>query len=155
MRNHKRECIRKKWEEKTLKEEGPEQTSGGLKRKLESEMMGESQLNTSRLGSVEKQKAMKTSLKTDSEGNVAEVNEGKRRDGIDPPQNISIRFGSAKYSVLMEPQRKMGRVMRKLGKMVGKPVDELVFKVERSGKVITGEETMSQFVGEVIILHLQ
>ena len=37
MRNHKRECIRKKWEEKTLKEEGPEQTSSGLKRKLESE----------------------------------------------------------------------------------------------------------------------
>merc|ERR550519_3021386 len=49
----------------------------------------------------------------------------------------------------------MGRVMRKLGKMVGKPVDKLVFKVERSGKVITGEETMGEFVGEVIIMHLQ
>ena len=155
MRNHKRECIRKKGEEKTLKDEGPKQTSSGLKRKLEPEMIDECQLNTSPLGSVETQKIMKTTLKTDSEGNTAEVNEGQRRGGTDPPQNISIRYGSAKYSVLVEPQRKMGRVMRKLGKLVSKPVDKLVFKVERSGKGITGEETMSELVGEVIILHLQ
>ena len=152
MRNHKKECNGKKEEEKTL--EGPKQTSG-LKRRLESEMIGESQLNKSWSGSEEKQQTINPSHENDKEGNIAEVKRGKRGDGIDPPQTISVRFGSNKYSVRIEPQRKMKKVMRKLGKMVEKPVDKLVFKVERSGKVITGEETMSELVGEVIIVHLQ
>ena len=153
MRNHRRECVRERGEEKTLKEEALHQTSSGLKRKLEPDMVGASAslLNTShsQLGSAETQKTMKT----DSEGNIAEIGESKRSSGIDPPRNISIRYGSAKYSVLIEPERKMGRVMRKLARMVGKPVDKLVFKVERSGKVVTGLETMKDFVGEVIIVH--
>ena len=134
--------------EKTLMEE--EQTRTGLKRKLESETVDESQLSTSQLG---KQKPMKASLRTDSEGNVAKVNEGKKRNEMAPPQNISIRFGSAKYSVLIEPERKMERVMRKMAKIVGKPADKLDYKVERSGKMITGRETMSELIGEVIIVH--
>ena len=133
--------------EKREVEESPEQVFSGLKRKLESEMVGENQLNTSQFESVEKQKTMKNSLKTGSEGNVAEVKV--------PPQNISIRFGSAKYSVRIEPEGKMGRVMRKMAKILGKPADKLVFKVERSGMVITGKEIMSELVGEVIIVHLR
>ena len=151
MRNHRRECVKERGEEKTLKEGALHQTSSGLKRKLEPEMVGASLLNIShsQLGSAETQKTMKT----DSEGNIAEIGEGKKSSGIDHPRNISIRYGSAKYSVLIEPERKMRRVMRKLAKMVGKPVGKLVFKVERSGKVVTGEETMKDFVGEVIIVQ--
>ena len=145
MRNHKKECNREKGEEKRLKEETPLQTHTGLKRKMESEMFGGSHYQ---LGSTEKPKT----IKTDSEGNIARK-EGKRSIGIDPPRNISIRYGSAKYSVLIEPDRKMGQVMRKLTKMVGKPVDKLVFKVERSGKLITGEESMKELVGEVILVQ--
>ena len=151
MRNHKRDCVRERGEETTLKDEALHQISSGLKRKLEPEMVGASLLNTShsQLGSAETQKTMKT----DSEGNIAEIGESKRSSGIDPPRNISIRYGSAKYSVLIEPERKMRRVMRKLARMVGKQVDKLVFKAERSGKVVTGLDTMKDFVGEVIIVQ--
>ena len=141
--------------EKREVEESPKQVFSGLKRKMESEMVGESQLNTSQFESVEKQKTMKKSLETDSEGNVAEVKDGKKRRATVPPQKISIRFGSAKYSVLIEPERKMERVMRKMAEILGKPMDKLVFKVERSGMVITGKEIMSELVGEVIIVNLR
>ena len=53
----------------------------------------------------------------------------------------------------MEPERKMRRVMKKLAKMVGKQVEELVLKKENSGKVVTGEETMKEFVGEVLVMQ--
>ena len=69
------------------------------------------------------------------------------------PQNIIIRYGSAKYGVLIKPERKMGRVMGKLAKMIGKQVDKLVFKVETSGQMFTGEEIMRELVGEVIIVQ--
>ena len=153
MRNHKRDCTKERVEENEVKEGGPGQTCGGLKRKLDSEVVGARLQKTSQLGSAEKQKTMETSLKTDLKGNIAEGGEGKKSGGTDLPQNISIRYGSAKYSVLIEPERKMGRVMRKLARMVGKQVDKLVFKVERSGKVITGLETMKDVVGEVIIVQ--
>ena len=153
IRNHKREC---KGEEKPLKGEVLlQQTSNfQLKRKLESDMMvGGNLLNTSQLGSAEKQKTMKMSLETDLEGNVVEVEKGNRTSGIDPPQNISIRYGSTKYSVQIMPERKMRRVMKKMAKMLGKQVDQLVFKVERSGKVIKGEETMKEFAGEDLFVQ--
>ena len=38
-------------------------------------------------------------------------------------------------------------------RLVGKQVDKLVFKVERSGNVMTGEETMKNFFGEVILVQ--
>ena len=43
--------------------------------------------------------------------------------------------------------------MRKLAKMVDEQVDKLVFMVEKSGKVITGEETMRELVGKVIVVQ--
>ena len=135
-------------------------------------MLSASFLNASHLGSSEKHKKMKASVETDSEGNhvkktlkvsvetdaegnlVPEVEDGARTRRIDPPcQNISIRYGSIRYNVKMEPDRKMRRVMKKLAKMVGKQVEELVLKKENSGKVVTGEETMKEFVGEVLVVQ--
>ena len=144
IKSHQKDCGKRTEENR----EG-HQDSKGTKRKLESEMGERKFLNTSSIGSgPEEQNTKRTFSRT-------EANEGLEDDGHRniQQQNISIRYGSAKYSVLIEPERKMGLVMRKLAKMVGKPVDKLVFKVERSGNVITGEEIMKIFVGEVILVQ--
>ena len=54
----------------------------------------------------------------------------------------------------VEPERKMDRVMRKLAEMIGKPVHQLKFKVEKSGRTITGMETMRETKGEVFVVNL-
>ena len=138
-----------------MKEEGLLQQTSNFqqKRKLESDMVDGNLVNTSQFGSAEKQKTLKMSLETDLDGNVVEVGEGIRTKGIDPPQNISIRYGLTKYSVIIEPEMKMRRVMKKLAKMVGKHVDQLVFKMEKSGKVIKGEDTMKEFAGEDLLVQ--
>ena len=37
--------------------------------------------------------------------------------------------------------------------MIDKPVDQLMFMVERSDKVISGEEMVKEFIGEVLIVR--
>ena len=135
IRGHQKDCGKTREENR----EGHLERNG-IKRKLESELVDENFLNTSSFGlGCEEQKTESTY---------------SRIEAIDiQQQNISIRYGSAKYSVLIEPERKMSRVMRKLARMVGKQVDKLVFKVERSGRVIMGEETMKKFVGEVFLVE--
>ena len=38
--------------------------------------------------------------------------------------------------------------------MIGKPVHQLKFKVEKSGRMITGEETVGEMKGEVFVVNL-
>jgi len=73
---------------------------------------------------------------------------------FDHHASISIKYGLNKYNVKVEPERKMDRVMRKLAEMIGKPVHQLKFKVEKSDRMITGEETMREFKGEVFVVNL-
>jgi len=143
IKSHQQDCGKRREENR----EG-HQDSKGTKRKLESEMGDRKFLSISSWSGPEEQKTKRTFSPT-------EANEGDVGDehGDIQHQNINIRYGSAKYSVVIEPERKMGRVMRKLAKMVGKPVDKLVFKVERSGRVIMREETMKKLVGEVFLVE--
>ena len=135
IRSHQIECVKRK------ENREDDQDCKGTKRKLESEM-------TNRKSGLE-QKTESTSPRTEAErGTVV----GEHQTKNIHQQNISIKYGSSKYSVGIEPERKMERVMRKLAKMVVKQVDKLVFVVEKSGKVITGEETMRELVGEVIVV---
>ena len=142
IRSHQKECVKRKEKNKE-----DHQDCKGTKRKLASEMAKGKFPNTSS-SSHEQQKAESISSGTEAKGAPVADEHGTIHQ-----QDISIRYGSAKYSVLIEPERIMGKVMRKLAKMVGKQVDKLVFKVERSGKMITGEEIMRELVGEVIIVQ--
>lgn len=45
----------------------------------------------------------------------------------------------------------MARVMCKLSKMFGS--ESLVFKVESSGRVVTGEERVEELLGEVLLAN--
>ena len=139
IRTHQRDCAKRKEENRE-----DDQDCKGTKRELELEM-------TNRKSGLahEEQKTESISPKTEAEGGSV-VGEHQTRNIHQ--QNISIKYGSSKYSVGIEPERKMERVMRKLAKMVVKQVDKLVFVVEKSGKVITGEETMRELVGEVIVV---
>ena len=144
IKSHQKDCGKRREENR----EGY-QDNKGTKRKHELEMRDGIFLNRSLSWSGrEKQNTESMPSRTETK----EVLVGDEHGNIQQ-QNISILYGSAKYSVMIEPERKMGRVMRKFAKMVGKPVDKLVFKVERSGKVITGEETMKDFAGEVILVQ--
>ena len=139
IRSHQIECVKRK------ENREDDQDCKGTKRKLESEMT-----NRKSWSGHEEQKAESISPRTEAEGGSV-VGEHPTTRNIHQ-QNISIKYGSFKYSVRIEPERKMGRVMRKLAKMVDEQVDKLVFMVEKSGKVITGEETMRELVGEVIVV---
>ena len=138
IRSHQNECVKRK------ENREDDQDCKGTKRKLESEMT----TRESWLGHEEEQKTESISPRTGAEGDSV-VGEHQTRNIHQ--QNISIKYGSSKYSVGIELERKMGRVMRKLAKMVDKQVDKLVFMVE--GKVITGEETMRELVGKVIVVQ--
>ena len=130
IKRHQKECLKRKEEEKAKK------------RKLEPGMKnGMSGLEHEEL------KTESTSSRT----KAPVVGEHQTKDIH--PQRISIKYGSSLYSVKMEPERKMERVMRKLAMMVDKQVDKLVFKVERSDKVITGEEIMRELAGKVIVMQ--
>ena len=140
IRSHQRDCAKRKEENRE-----DDQDCKGTKRKLELEMT-----NRKSWSGHEEQKAESTSPKTEADrGSVV----GEHQTKNIHQQNISIKYGSFKYSVRIEPERKMGRVMRKLAKMVDEQVDKLVFMVEKSGKVITGEETMRELVGKVIVVQ--
>ena len=139
IRSHQRECVKRK--EETREDY---QDCKGNKRKLELEMTN----RKSWLGH-EELKTQSKSPRTEAEGGSVV---GEHQTKNIHQQNISIKYGSFKYSVRIEPERKMERVMRKLAKMVDKQVDKLVFMVEKSGKVIKGEETMRELVGEVIVV---
>ena len=144
IKSHQKDCGKRREENR----EGY-QDNKGTKRKHELEMRDGKFLNRSLSWSGrEKQNTESMPSRTETK----EVLVGDEHGNIQQ-QNISILYGSAKYSVMIEPERKMGRVMRKLARMVGKQVDKLVFKAERSGKVVTGLDTMKDFVGEVIIVY--
>ena len=66
-------------------------------------------------------------------------------------QFLSVRYGSAKYSVKAEPSKKIAKVMCKLSKKLGR--ESLVFKVESSGRVLTGEEKVEELLGEVLVAN--
>ena len=78
-------------------------------------------------------------------------------DQLGRKEKIRVKYGQAdkqkSYSVKVDPERKMEKVMRKLAMMIDKPVDQLMFMVERSEKVISGEEMMKEFIGEVLIVR--
>ena len=86
--------------------------------------------------------------------NASSTSKGETKPDFDHHTSISIKYGLNKYNVKMEPERKMDRVMRKLAEMIGKPVHQLKFKVEKSGRTITGEETMRELKGEVFVVNL-
>ena len=86
--------------------------------------------------------------------NASSTSKGETKPDFDHHTSISIKYGLNKYNVKVEPERKMDRVMRKLAEMIGKPVHQLKFKVERSGRMITGEETMREVKGEVFVVNL-
>ena len=69
----------------------------------------------------------------------------KRKGQIE--QILSIRYGSAKYSV----KAKMSKVMRKLSKKLGR--ESLVLKMESSGRVLTGKEKVEELLGEVLVVN--
>ena len=77
-------------------------------------------------------------------------------DQLEWKEKIRVKYGQAdkqkSYTVKVDPERKMEKVMRKLAMMIDKPVDQLMFMVERSDKVISGEEMVKEFVGEVLIV---
>ena len=66
-------------------------------------------------------------------------------------QFLSIRYGSAKYSVKAEPSKKMAKVMNKLSKKLGR--ESLIFKVESSGRAVTGDEKVEELLGEVLVVN--
>ena len=72
-------------------------------------------------------------------------------DQLEWREKIRVKYGQAdkqkSYTVKVDPERKMEKVMRKLAMMIDKPVDQLMFMVERSDKVISGEEMMKEFIG--------
>ena len=78
-------------------------------------------------------------------------------DQLEWREKIRVKYGQAdkqkSYTVKVDPERKMEKVMRKLAMMIDKPVDQLMFMVERSDKVISGEEMMKEFIGEVLIVR--
>ena len=78
-------------------------------------------------------------------------------DQLEWKEKIRIKYGQAdkqkSYTVKVDPERKMEKVMRKLAMMIDKPVDQLMFMVERSDKVISGEEMVKEFIGEVLIVR--
>ena len=78
-------------------------------------------------------------------------------DQLEWKEKIRVKYGQAdkqkSYTVKVDPERKMEKVMRKLAMMIDKPVDQLMFMVERSDKVISGEEMMNEFIGEVLIVR--
>ena len=78
-------------------------------------------------------------------------------DQLEWREKIRVKYGQAdkqkSYTVKVDPERKMEKVMRKLAMMIDKPVDQLMFMVERSEKVISGEEMMKEFIGEVLIVR--
>ena len=78
-------------------------------------------------------------------------------DQLEWKEKIRVKYGQAdnqkSYSVKVDPERKMEKVMRKLAMMIDKPVDQLMFMVERSDKVISGEEMVKEFIGEVLIVR--
>ena len=86
--------------------------------------------------------------------NASSTSKAETKPDKDHHTSISIKYGLNKYNVKMEPERKMDRVMRKLAEMIGKPVHQLKFKVEESGRTITGEETMRELKGEVFVVNL-
>ena len=86
--------------------------------------------------------------------NAASTSKGETKPDFDHHTSISIKYGLNKYNVKVEPERKMDRVMRKLAEMIGKPAHQLKFKVEKSGRMITGEETMKELKGEVFVVNL-
>ena len=86
--------------------------------------------------------------------NASSTSKGETKPDFDHHTSISIKYGLNKYNVKVEPERKMDRVMRKLAEMIGKPVYQLKFKVEESGRTITGEETMRELKGEVFVVNL-
>ena len=138
IRSHQKECVKKKEENRD------DQDSKGTKRKLESEITNE----MSWLGH-EEEKTDSKSPRTDAKGDPV-VGEHHTRNIHQ--QKINIKYGSSIFSVGTEPERKMGRVMMKLAKMVDKEVDKLVFMMEKSGKVIAREDTMRELVGKVIVV---
>ena len=78
-------------------------------------------------------------------------------DQLEWREKIRVKYGQAdkqkSYTVKVDPERKMEKVMRKLAMMIEKPVDQLMFMVERSDKVISGEEMVKEFIGEVLIVR--
>ena len=78
-------------------------------------------------------------------------------DQLEWKKKIRVKYGQAdkqkSYTVKVDPERKMEKVMRKLAMMIDKPVDQLMFMVERSDKVISGEEMVKEFIGEVLIVR--
>ena len=78
-------------------------------------------------------------------------------DQLEWKEKIRVKYGQAdkqkSYTVKVDPERKMEKVMRKLAMMIDKPVDQLKFMVERSDKVISGEEMVKEFIGEVLIVR--
>ena len=86
--------------------------------------------------------------------NASSTSKAETKPDFDHHTSISIKYGLTKYNVKVEPERKMDRVMRKLAEMIGKPVHQLKFKVEKSGRMITGEETMREMKGEVFVVNL-
>ena len=78
-------------------------------------------------------------------------------DQLEWREKIRVKYGQAdkqkSYTVKVDPERKMEKVMRKLAMMIDKPVDQLMFMVERSEKVISGEEMVKEFIGEVLIVR--
>ena len=78
-------------------------------------------------------------------------------DQLEWREKIRVKYGQAdkqkSYTVKVDPERKMEKVMRKLAMMIDKPVNQLMFMVERSEKVISGEEMMKEFIGEVLIVR--
>ena len=100
-------------------------------------------------------KTESTSSRTKKEKGATVV--GEHQTGDIHQQSISIKYNSSMYSrvysVKVEPVRKMERVMRKLAMMVDKQIDKLMFEVEGSEKVITGEEIMGELAGKVIVMQ--
>merc|ERR1712013_854406 len=62
-------------------------------------------------------------------------------DQLEWKGKIRVKYGQADkrkiYTVKVDPERKKKKVMRKLAMMIDKPVDQLMFMVERSDKVIS------------------
>ena len=109
--------------------------------------------NNLKLEEVERRKPIKSQKQEIERAS----SKGVGGDQLEWKEKIRVKYGQAdkqkSYSVKVDPERKMEKVMRKLAMMIDKPVDQLMFMVERSDKVISGEEMVKEFIGEVLIVR--
>ena len=134
-------------DQRTGAKRGKDGLAAGRKiRKMEDGMLSISGKDCSSTFSAEPKVGSTLSMAPEVEERVPESKRGGKVQ-----QLLSIRYGSLKYSVKAESSKKMARVMCKLSKMFGS--ESLVFKVESSGRVVTGEERVEELLGEVLLAN--